>query len=283
MTPPDLSFYTVDAFTSRPYAGNPAAVCFGAESLDDEEKQLIAREMNLSETAFIYPADNNGIRRLRWFTPVAEVPLCGHATLASAHVLLRERNEVGPARFQSASGPLSAGLQGDMLRMDFPCVAPKPAPAPPGLLNALGLRSEESSFLASQQIAVVVAGSERDVDRIRPGFAALSEALAPSSFMGVAVTARGRDPSADFISRFFAPHLGVDEDPVTGAAHAALAPYWGEALGKSEMSARQKSSRGGRVELRLRGDRVDLSGNAVTVARGTLLHPGVRASRSTRR
>lgn len=298
-TGPGIPFYTVDAFTDRPFRGNPAAVCLDADDISDAARQEIAREMNLSETAFVYRPDAGGRRRLRWFTPVAEVPLCGHATLASAHVLVREVGVRGPVRFESASGPLSVredvGLDLPRLVMDFPANPPEEASMPEGLAEALGLAeapgpasitaspstpgpnrgSRAPAFVASDKVAIVVLPSEQAVLAVKPDFAALRRVVLPGNSMGVAVTARGdAGRAADFVSRFFAPWLGVDEDPVTGVAHTSLAPYWATVLGKTEMEARQRSARGGTLTARSLGDRVELAGHAVTVASGRLVRPG---------
>ena len=297
MTRAGIPFYTVDAFTAKPFAGNPAAVCLDADDLSDGARQAIAREMNLSETAFVYGPGPGGRRRLRWFTPVAEVPLCGHATLASAHVLLREAGVPGPVEFQSASGPLSVREDADAARprrlvMDLPANPPQEASMLEGLAEALGLttalasagaagsrrdgsaafRESAPAFAASDKVAVVALPSERAVLAVEPDFGALKRVVLPGAAMGVAVTAPG-DDGVDFVSRFFAPWLGVDEDPVTGVAHTTLAPYWAAALGKTELEARQRSARGGALVARSLGDRVELAGHAVTVATGTIVRP----------
>ena len=277
MTGRKTPYYTVDAFTDTPFRGNPAAVCLEIDGLSDSAMARIAGEMNLSETAFVYEPGDGGVRRLRWFTPTAEVPLCGHATLASAHVLLRELGVAGPVRFQSLSGPLTVHDQGGLLRMDFPANAPAEGAMPRGLAEALGLRADgaaDAAFAASGKVALVVVASEDDVLAVRPDFGALCRVKLPGSVMGVAVTAPGDGPDVDFVSRFFAPWLGVDEDPVTGVAHTTLAPYWAAALGKREMEARQRSARGGALTVRERGDRVELLGRAVTVAAGRMVRPG---------
>ena len=272
MTRRRTPYYTVDAFTDKPFGGNPAAVCLDADDLSDAGRQRIAREMNLSETAFVYRAEGGGVRRLRWFTPVAEVPLCGHATLASAHVLMREKGVAGPVTFDSASGPLTVREEGDRLLMDFPANPATEAPMPAGLAEALGV-SGPIVFAASGKVALVVLPSEEAVRSVRPDFGALARVDMPGAQMGVAVTAPGDDPEVDFVSRFFAPGLGVDEDPATGVAHTTLAPWWAPRLGKTEMSARQRSARGGSLLVRAKGARVELLGQAVTVASGTMVRP----------
>ena len=297
MTGQGIPFYTVDAFTDTPFSGNPAAVCLEIDSLRDRAMAHIAREMNLSETAFVYRAGEGGVRRLRWFTPAVEVPLCGHATLASAHVLLREVGLPGPVRFQSLSGPLAVHEEGDRLRLDFPANPAEAAAMPDGLAEALGVGAggrgatiaggaaagagatfaggaaagAGATFAASDKVAIVVLGTEAEVLGLRPDFGALAGVELPGGVMGVAATAPGDDPEVDFVSRFFAPWLGVDEDPVTGVAHTTLTPYWARVLGRAEMSARQRSERGGALTVRDLDDRVELVGQAVTVAKGHIV------------
>lgn len=276
MTGRGIPYYTVDAFTDTPFRGNPAAVCLEIDGLSDSAMARIAGEMNLSETAFVYEPGDGGARRLRWFTPAVEVPLCGHATLASAHVLLRELGVEGPARFQSLSGPLTVHDEGGRLRMDFPANPPVEGVMPDGLAEALGLGATaagDAFFTTSGKVALVVVVSEDDVLAARPDFGALGRVALPGGVMGVAVTAPGDDPDVDFVSRFFAPWVGVDEDPVTGVAHTTLTPYWAAVLGKREMEARQRSARGGVLTVRERGDRVELLGRAVTVAAGRMVRP----------
>ena len=277
MTGRGIPYYTVDAFTDTPFRGNPAAVCLEIDGLSDSAMVRIGGEMNLSETAFVYEPDAAGVRRLRWFTPTVEVPLCGHATLASAHVLLRELGIEGPARFQSLSGPLTVHDEGGLLRMDFPSNPPVERVMPHGLAEALApgaAGATDAVFATSGKVALVVVPSEDEVLAVRPDFGALCRVALPEGVMGVAVTAPGDDPGVDFVSRFFAPWLGVDEDPVTGVAHTTLTPWWSARLGKREMSARQRSARGGVLTVRERGDRVELLGRAVTVAAGRMVRPG---------
>ena len=271
MTGQGIPFYTVDAFTDTPFSGNPAAVCVGIDALPDSAMADIAKEMNLSETAFVYEAGGDGERRLRWFTPVAEVPLCGHATLASAHVLLRELQHPAPVRFRSLSGPLIVHDEGGCLRMDFPANPAAEAPMPAGLADALGIDAATVVFARSGKVALVILAAEDEVAALRPDYGALGRVVLPGGLMGVAATAPGASAEVDFVSRFFAPWLGVDEDPVTGVAHTTLTPYWSKVLGKAEMSARQRSARGGVLTVRNRGDRVELIGQAVTVAHGRIV------------
>jgi predicted PhzF superfamily epimerase YddE/YHI9 len=229
--------------------------------------QDVAREMNLSETAFLHP--ENGGYRLRWFTPAVEVALCGHATLASAHVLwedgLLPREQ--QARFHTLSGVLTAAARGDWIEVDFPATPPEPAPAPPGLAAALGAAPRWVG--RSRFDYIVELDSEALVRGLKPDLTALQRVEA----RGVSVTSRATTPGYDFVSRFFAPRSGVPEDPVTGSAHCALAPFWSERLGggRTEMTAYQASARGGVVRVRLERDRVVLAMQAVTVLRGELL------------
>ncbi|HVH66241.1 MAG TPA: PhzF family phenazine biosynthesis protein [Gemmatimonadales bacterium] len=262
-----LKIVQVDAFADRPFAGNPAAVCVLPAARDEAWMQNVAREMNLSETAFLHP--ENGDYQLRWFTPSVEVALCGHATLASAHVLwedgvlARDRQ----ARFQTKSGLLIATARGDWIELDFPATPPTAAPAPEGLTAALGEGAPPRWVGRSRFDYLVELESEATVRGLQPNLAALERVEA----RGISVTSRATTPGYDFVSRFFAPRSGVPEDPVTGSAHCALAPFWGERLGRVEMTAYQASARGGVVRVRVNGDRVVLGGQAVTVLRGELL------------
>ena len=271
MTGQGIPFYTVDAFTDTPFSGNPAAVCLEIDDLADLDMARIAGEMNLSETAFVYASGEAGVRRLRWFTPAVEVPLCGHATLASAHVLLRELGLPAPVRFQSLSGPLAVHADGNRLRLDFPANPAQEAPMPAGLAKALGIDPGAAAYAASGTVDLVVLGTEEDVLATRPDFGALGRLALPGDPICVAVTAPGADAHVDFVSRVFGPWVGVDEDPVTGVAHTTLTPYWARMLDKAEMSARQRSKRGGALTVRDRGDRVELIGQAVTVAKGRIV------------
>lgn len=265
---PDL--YQVDAFTDRPFGGNPAAVCLLPGPREAEWMQLVAREMNLSETAFVHPAEEGGWG-LRWFTPAVEVELCGHATLASAHVLW----ETGllapeaPARFNTLSGLLTAERREDgEIELDFPARTAEAVEAPPGLTEALGA---EPRFVGrSRYDYLLEVESEEVVRAIVPDHGRLRTL----PVRGVIVTAAGDGTGKvayDFVSRFFAPGAGVDEDPVTGSAHCTLGPYWESRLGKSAFLAWQASARGGSVRVRVAGERVKLGGQAVTVLRGCLL------------
>jgi PhzF family phenazine biosynthesis protein len=260
-----LPIVQVDAFTGEPFAGNPAAVCVLPAPREERWMQAVAREMNLSETAFLVRR-TDGAWDLRWFTPAAEVELCGHATLASAHVLWSERHlPTGEtARFLTLSGELRADRRDPWIELDFPATRPVPATAPPGLAAALGV--EPVAVLTSRFDFFVELGSEADVRALEPDF----RALRSLGVRGVIVTARASTGGFDFVSRFFAPGVGVDEDPVTGSAHCALAPFWGARLDRAEMTGYQASARGGEVRVRLAGDRVILGGRAITVLRGEL-------------
>jgi PhzF family phenazine biosynthesis protein len=264
-----IPFFQTDAFTTHPFRGNPAAICLVDHPLDERLMQSIALEMNLSETAFPEPTGPDGTRRLRWFTPTTEVPLCGHATLAAAEVLFAQ-GEASPIRFSTRSGILTVHREPDgALRMDFPADPPEARPAPQGLLEALGCSGSAVTEVGTK-IWVVAVDSEAAVAALRPDFTALGR-VDVGGVMGVSVTAPGED--VDFVSRGFFPWSGVDEDPVTGSAHTTLAPFWASRLGRSEMSARQISARSGDLMVRLVDDRVHLVGHAVTVAEGTLFVP----------
>ncbi len=256
----------VDAFTNKAFSGNPAAVCVLAEPASDEWMRNVAREMNLSETAFLTPHD--GGYRLRWFTPAVEVDLCGHATVASAHVLWQD-GHLRPgqqARFHTRSGLLLADRRGDWIELDFPVKVVTPAPAPPELLPALGV--EQAVFVGKNAFDYLVeVDSEETLRKLAPDHTTLRRI----PVRGVIVTAKSSAGEFDFVSRFFAPGSGIDEDPVTGSAHCALGPYWSEKLGKTEFTAFQASPRGGVVRVRLEGDRVLLGGQAVTVMTAELL------------
>jgi len=268
-TAPSLPLYVVDAFTNHPFGGNPAAVCLLREELPEDMMRSIAAEMNLSETAFVGPADLDGVRSLRWFTPTVEVPLCGHATLATSHALLHEVGVEQPLRFETLSGLLTVWQEEDgWMRMDFPDDPPAAAPAPVGLLDALGAPADAPTAVGVK-LWVVELPSEKDVRAISPDIPALAAVDTGETALGVAVTAPG-DDGTDFVSRFFGPWVGVDEDPVTGMAHTVLGPYWMDRIGREELTARQVSSREGTLRVRREGNRIQLSGQAVTVVRGTL-------------
>jgi PhzF family phenazine biosynthesis protein len=255
--------YQVDAFATQIFGGNPAAVCPLDAWLKDDLLQAIAAENNLSETAF-FVSTKNGFH-LRWFTPIAEVNLCGHATLATAHVLF-EILGYGQASiaFETRSGILNVTRNGLMLVMDFPATPAKSCELPAALLTGLGVQDVEV-FAADDYFVVV--DSEEIVRAIQPDFAK----LAALDLRGVCVTARGRN--VDFVSRFFAPKFGITEDPVTGSTHCALTPYWAKNLNKSILSARQISKRGGDIQCELKDDRVTLAGYAVTFMEAEIFLP----------
>lgn len=256
-----LDFYQVDAFAERVFEGNPAAVVVLGAWPDDALLQAIAMENNLSETAFFAPEEDGF--RLRWFTPRAEVDLCGHATLASAHVLFEHRgHEPDSLRFATRSGVLSVRREAAGYCMDFPATASRPADVPGDLIDGLGGR-KPTAVLAGPDCPAVF-DTPADVATLEPDFSA----LARLDGRGVIATAPGTD--CDFVSRCFFPRLGVNEDPVTGSAHCQMAPYWAVRLGRTDLRARQISPRGGRIDCRVRGDRVELLGRAVTCLVGTL-------------
>ena len=256
----------VDAFTSTPFAGNPAAVCLLPEARDEAWMQNVAREMNLSETAFLVRRAD-GSFDLRWFTPAVEVALCGHATLASAHALWEEGDldRETLAQFHTKSGLLTAERMGDWIELNFPATMAEAADPPPGLIDALGAPARYVG--RSRFDYLVEVDSEATVTSLRPDFVRLRTL----PVRGVIVTSAATSDGLDFVSRFFAPGSGIDEDPVTGSAHCALTPFWSRRLGRTEMIARQLSARGGTLRVKLDGDRVRLQGQAVTIIRGELI------------
>ena len=267
-----VPIYQVDAFTDTAFRGNPAAVCLLERGTSAEWMQHVAAEMNLSETAFLVPRGDPSAGAgqgydLRWFTPTVEVDLCGHATLASAHILWKTERLApdASARFHTRSGLLTATRDGDLITLDFPATVPKPADAPLGLAEALGA---EPQHVAQSRFDYLVEVEDEEIVRaLEPDFRALGEI---DVVRGVIVTAQGTG-GTDFVSRFFAPAVGVDEDPATGSAHCCLAPYWADKLGRNALNAYQASKRGGTLHVEVRGDRVLLGGHAVTVLRGELL------------
>src|SRR5579872_1653366 len=261
-----LRIVTVDAFTNVPFAGNPAAVCVMPEPRPEEWLRSVAREMNLSETAFLTPS--NGEFHLRWLTPAVEVDLCGHATVASAHVLWQDGHLPAgkQARFHTRSGLLTADRRGEWIELDFPVKLAAPADPPAELLPSLGITSPVAVAKNAFDYLVEVE-SETLLRALKPDHTTLRKI----PVRGVIVTSKSSTAGFDFISRFFAPGSGIDEDPVTGSAHTALGPYWGAKLGKAEMTGYQASARGGVVRIRLNGDRIILGGQAVTVMQANLL------------
>jgi PhzF family phenazine biosynthesis protein len=255
----------IDAFTDQPFRGNPAAVCLLDRERDAAWMQNVAAEMNLSETAFLLPREDGW--SLRWLTPTVEVDLCGHATLASAHALWEEGilRPSDIARFHTRSGLLTARRTDGWIELDFPATPEQPAEAPPRLLQALGTPSPK--YVGRNKFDYIVElASEEEVRAVQPDHVALRQL----PVRGVIVTSRSSTAAHDFVSRFFAPGSGVDEDPVTGSAHCCLAPFWAQRLNKNEFMAYQASRRGGLLRVRLAGDRVKLGGCAVTVLRGEL-------------
>jgi PhzF family phenazine biosynthesis protein len=260
-----LPIYQVDAFTDTPYKGNSAAVCLLPEARAESWMQSVAAEMNLAETAFLLKQEDG--YGLRWFTPAVEVALCGHATLASAHILW-QTGTLSPgetARFHTLSGLLTAAQDGDKIVLDFPAKPSVACEPPAGLLDALGTEPVYVGRSAFDYLVEVA--DETTLRSLKPNLQLLAEVDA----RGTIVTSRSNDPHYDFVSRFFAPRVGVPEDPVTGSAHCVLGPYWQAKLGKSSFVAYQASARGGAIHVTVQGDRVLLGGHAVTVMRGELL------------
>lgn len=260
-----LSIYQVDAFTDKPFFGNPAGVCVLIEPVSDDWMQNVAREMNLSETAFLIKQDNG--YTLRWFTPTVEVDLCGHATLASAHILWERgylvKNEA--AKFHTRSGLLTAKHTDDgWIELNFPVEQENETTAPNGLLESLGVRAK---YIGKNRFDYIIeVGSEEEVRNLKPDFTALSKI----PFRGVIATAVSASKEYDFVSRFFAPGVGVNEDPVTGSAHCCLGPYWKKRLGKEYFNAYQVSRRGGIIKVSVKNDRVCIAGQAITVMKAEL-------------
>ena len=260
-----IPYYQVDAFASEVFKGNPAGVCVLEKWLSDDLMQAIAAENNLSETAFYYPEGDQF--QLRWFTPVMEVDLCGHATLAPAFVLFTElQYSQSVVHFMTRSGPITAELRGDTIELNFPSRLPAPCALPEALQLGLGKEPKEV-FKASDYLAVFQ--SETEVGELRPNFSVLSQL----DCLGIIATAPG--DSADFVSRFFAPKAGIDEDPATGSSHSTLIPFWSEKLGKSTLFGRQISRRGGEFFCRNLGDRVAIGGRCAIYSRGQLQVPGI--------
>ena len=259
-----LDLWLIDAFTDAPFAGNPAGVCLLPKPRSDEWMQSVAREMNQAETAFLVRQDDG--YQLRWLTPTVEVDLCGHATLASAHFLWKKRllKPKATAMFHSRSGVLTARQKDGWIVLDFPATPAEPCEPPPYLLDAL--KSKDASVLRSKFDYLVVVEDAARIRTLQPDV----RLLGAIETRGVIITAPGDQPGIDFISRFFASAVGVTEDPVTGSAHCALAPYWAGRLGRTTLVGYQASARGGMVRVEVAGDRVLLGGKAVTVLKGTL-------------
>jgi PhzF family phenazine biosynthesis protein len=262
-----IPLFHVDAFTEQPFRGNPAAVCFLDSWLDEDRLRKVAAENNVSETAFLVPGATKDQYDLRWFTPLCEVRLCGHATLASAHILLNLReSQLDSIRFETRfSGTLTVRKDSGHLTMDFPALPHRTCANPPDTLRqALAIQRPPVEVFEADETYVAVFDTAETIRSIRPNFALLQD-LHPYV---VAVTAPATD--VDFVSRYFAPSYGIPEDPVTGSAHCILAPYWGKRLGKSKLHARQLSERGGEMLCELAEDRVLLKGQAVLMMEGSL-------------
>jgi PhzF family phenazine biosynthesis protein len=259
-----IPFYQIDAFADKAFTGNPAAVCLLQEEAEEEWMQSVAAEMNLSETAFILPRSNGFV--LRWFTPTTEVDLCGHATLASAHVLWNSGclEQGDTARFHTRSGLLTAKLRNGWVELDFPSTPVVPVEPPLELSDLIGIVPK---YVGQSRFDLLIELNDvGELGELNPDYVGLSRL----SVRGFVVTVQSDIPDYDFLSRFFAPATGVQEDPVTGSAHCALAPYWAEKLGKKEMIGFQASRRGGEVKVKYMGDRVKLIGQAITVMHGEL-------------
>jgi len=275
-----IPVFQVDAFTSVPFRGNPAAVCLLSDPLDDSIMQNIAAEMNLSETAFVCPMGSGTFKdgaefSLRWFTPTVEVPLCGHATLATSAILFFEiGNPSEVITFHTKSGELTARKGDGKITLDFPAEIPEPVKPPLEMIEALGITELSECLLAlDSRMLLVIVEVEKTVTDLRPDFRSMLTAHCDHGVEGVIVSSKGNSPY-DFISRFFGPWLGIDEDPVTGAAHTILAPYWSQRLGKGELKAYQASSRGGELDLKLgENGRVEIIGSAVVLIRGEMTIP----------
>lgn len=273
-----MRIHVVDAFTDRPFAGNPAGVCL----LDTEDwpedawMQRVAAEMNYSETAFVRrpPVGDDADWEIRWFAPLIETNLCGHATLATAHTLRRERGVVGALRFRSRfSGILTAHAYEDgSITLDFPAAPGSECPAPAGLLEALGVKPEATFRTGALGDLLTVLPDEATVRAVTPNLDAMADVTRREGLRGVIITAPAPSPGLhyDFVSRFFSPAEGILEDPVTGSAHTALAPYWAARIGRDELTGLQVSARTGLVRTAVHGDRVHLTGHAVTVLDGIL-------------
>jgi PhzF family phenazine biosynthesis protein len=258
-----LPIFVVDAFTDTPFRGNPAGVCVTGNPIDAVLMQSVAMEMNHAETAFLYLVGSQTYA-LRWFTPAQEVPLCGHATLASAHILFTEMGVTDKITFDTASGPLTANRRGERIELDFPTEFVTQSPSRQQCTEALGQRVQ---FLGDNRMFWL---AELDCEQAVRNCSPNLDLVRKLGKEGVIVTAKSDSEADDFVSRLFAPNLGIDEDPVTGSAHCLLAPYWGQKLGKQQMVGYQASKRGGYVHVEYLGARVLLQGNAVTVLRGTL-------------
>jgi PhzF family phenazine biosynthesis protein len=265
----DIPLFKVDAFSDRIFSGNPAAVCLLDAPRPDNWMQAVAAEMALSETAFLLPEAGEANYRLRWFTPLKEVHLCGHATLASAFVIWE--NKLQPSgstlHFNTLSGLLTARQDQDWIKLNFPAKTVTPCAPPAGLLESLGI-DNPLAVARDESIYVIELENEAAVRNCRPDFASLKQV----EMRSVGITARSADPRFDFVSRYFAPRVGVNEDPVTGSIHCRLTPYWSQKLGQPTLTAYQASARGGVLRLSQQAERVYISGQAVMVLVGNLNH-----------
>jgi PhzF family phenazine biosynthesis protein len=260
-----IPIYQIDAFTNEPFKGNPAAVCLLSEAISENRMQKIALEMNLSETAFLLPEDEGF--RLRWFTPLVEVELCGHATLASSFILFNQElvKKNDPIHFFTRSGELKASIQGDWINLNFPGFEEKPF-LEAEMLKTI-LQEDPINIVSSGENVIVELKTSNEIRQLKPDFIQLVKI----PIHGLVVTARSDLEEFDFISRYFAPWVGINEDPVTGSAHACLAPYWEKRLKKRKMVAFQASSRGGVVRVEVQGNRVLISGQAIMILKGELI------------
>lgn len=264
--------YQVDVFTNRYYKGNPAAVCILDSEIDDNNMKLIAAEMNLPETAFVIPIDKkNNLYSLRWFTPEVEVPLCGHGTIGTAKVLF---DEIGikdsEIIFKTISGNVSAKKYGNGISIDFPIDEPLDYKLPEGLLSAMGIKDYEDVKIGKNTKKIIIRVKDKEeIIRLIPNFEMMRNINSEQDLKGIAVTTSS-DDKYDFLSRYFNPWAGVNEDPVTGSVHTVLAPYWSKILNKKQLNAFQSSTRGGEIILNIKGNRVELIGEAIIVLKGEL-------------
>ena len=270
-----LPIYQVDVFTKEYYKGNPAAVCILDVNLEDSQMKLIAAEMNLSETAFLVSLDETShTYSLRWFTPEVEVPLCGHGTIAAAKILF---DEIGinsdEIIFQTKSGKVSAKRQDEGIVIDFPIDEPIDFQLPQGLIEALGVPEYEDVKIGKNTKKIILRVKDvKIIKELNPDFEQMKKITSKEGLKGIAVTTKGND-SYDFISRYFNPWAGINEDPVTGSVHTVLAAYWGKILDKKHMLAYQASSRAGEIKLEIKGKRVELIGEATVVLKGEIYTP----------
>lgn len=263
----NIQIFQVDSFTVKPFTGNPAGVCILDQPKNETWMQAVAAEMNLSETAFLLP--KGGGYNLRWFTPTTEVDLCGHATLASAHILYEfgfyEQDET--IEFFTRSGKLISSFDKGFIELDMPRYEPLEIETPTSLVNALGLEPVSTAVL-EQKTIIAEFQNDEDVQNFKPDYQKLADLL----YKDITITAKSTNPKYDFITRFFSPRTGINEDPVTGSVHCLLGPYWAKKLTKDKLLAYQASARGGEVRIRLSKDRAFIGGKAITVLRGDLVH-----------